>query len=83
MFGRYREDEFERSSTLGIQTREEGLRIANDLARLTLPSERKVNYAKIAAMENTQVKIEVLQDEINYVAVYQDMSISLIEYINS
>jgi hypothetical protein len=34
-------------------------------------------------MENTQVKTEVLQDETNYVAVYQDFSLSLLDYINS
>jgi hypothetical protein len=30
-------------------TREEGLRLTNDFARLTIPSQRHVNYFKIAS----------------------------------
>lgn len=30
---------------------------------MTTPSQRKVNYAKIAHMENSLVKAEVIQDE--------------------
>lgn len=52
MFGRFEEDEYERSRTYGIQTREEGLRIANDLSRLTLPKERNIDFRKIASMGN-------------------------------
>lgn len=45
MFGRYEREEYEHNGkVLGIQTREEGLRITNDLARLTLPKERNVEY---------------------------------------
>lgn len=82
MFGRYEEEEYRINKTLGIQTREDGLRITNDLARLTLPKERKVEYAVIAAMGNSQVKGEILQDEQKYVAIYQDFSLSLLDYIN-
>ena len=60
MFGRYREEEYELNQTYGIQTREEGLRITNDLSRLTLPKERSIDYGKIARMQNTQVKEEIL-----------------------
>lgn len=44
MYGRFREEEYNMSETYGIQTREEGLRITNDLSRLTLPKDRKVDY---------------------------------------
>ena len=45
MFGRYKEEEYDNNGqVLGIQTREEGLRITNDLARLTLPHERNIDY---------------------------------------
>lgn len=45
MFGRYKEEEFDKNGQIfGIQTREEGLRITNDLARLTLPHERNIDY---------------------------------------
>lgn len=83
MYGRFREEEFKLSDTYGIQTREEGLRITNDLSRLSLPKDRKVNYADIARMSNAQAKEEILQDEVNFVAVYQDFALSLIDYIDS
>ena len=70
MFGRYEQDEFEITKTLGIQTREEGLRITNELSRLTLPHERNVNYHKIARMQNSDVRLDVLQDEQSYIALY-------------
>ena len=64
MFGRYQQEEYERNgNVLGIQTREEGLRITNDLARLTLPKERNVDYEQIAGMTNALVKEEILKDE--------------------
>ena len=83
MFGRYKEEEYDRNAgTFGVQTREEGLRITNDLARLTLPHERKIDYEQIAAMSNSLVKEEILQDEEHYVALFQDMSLSLLDYID-
>lgn len=83
MFGRYEEEEYKHNGkVLGIQTREEGLRITNDLARLTLPKERNVEYEQIAAMSNHLVKEEVIKDEESYVAIYQDMALSLIDYID-
>jgi hypothetical protein len=44
MFGRYEKEEYEQMETFGIQTREEGVRITNDLARLTLPKDRNIDY---------------------------------------
>jgi hypothetical protein len=43
--------------------REEGLRLTNELSRLTLPSERSVDYLSIMKMSNTDVKENVLKDE--------------------
>ena len=43
-FGNFEKDEYEMNKTYGNMTREEGLRITNDLSRLTLPSERNINY---------------------------------------
>jgi hypothetical protein len=34
-------------------------------------------------MSNAQAKEEILQDEVNFVAVYQDFALSLIDYIDS
>lgn len=62
-FGRYDHDEFQHNNTFGIQTREEGLRITNELSRLTLPSERNIDYKMIAALDNSDVRGDVLQDE--------------------
>ena len=50
VFGRIEEDEVERIETLGVMCREQGLRITNDLARLTLPSERSIDYGRVARM---------------------------------
>lgn len=50
-------------------TREEGLRLANDFSRLTLPGDRKVDYMKIAEMSNSEVKQNILKDEDSYVAL--------------
>ena len=50
VFGRIEEDEVERTGTLGVMCREQGLRITNDLARLTLPSERSIDYGRVARM---------------------------------
>lgn len=42
-------------------TREEGLRLTNELSKLTLPSERHVNYRDIATFDkNGDVRKEVL-----------------------
>lgn len=63
VFGRYEEEEYNKTDAFGIMCREEGLRITNDLARLTLPHERKIDYAQIAGFDNSQVKSDILQDE--------------------
>lgn len=60
MYGRFREEEFSQSDTYGIQTREEGLRITNDLSRLTLPKDREIDYGQIGRMSNAQAKEEIL-----------------------
>jgi hypothetical protein len=59
-FGNYLQDEFGHNNTFGIMTREEGLRITNDLARLTLPHERNVDYQKFINYANTDVKGEII-----------------------
>ena len=56
MFGRYEKEEYGPSKTFGIQTREDALRITNDLARLTLPKERNIDYANICRMDNSAAK---------------------------
>ena len=43
-FGTIREDDFSRNETLGLMTREEGLRLTNEFHRLSLPSERNVPW---------------------------------------
>jgi hypothetical protein len=69
-FGNYQADEFTYNQTFGIMTREEGLRITNDLARMRLPGERKVDYSQILALETgAAVKEAVLKDEESFFAV--------------
>ena len=48
-----KEDEFDKNNTWGIMCREEGLRIANDLHRLTLPSERNLPYPQLTSWSNS------------------------------
>jgi hypothetical protein len=65
-------------------TREEGLRITNDLQRLTIPSERNVDYSKIASdFSNYDVKEEIITEQSAYVAIQQDFSLDLLDYIDS
>ena len=83
LFGNYEKDELFYSNIFGLMTREEGLRITNDLARLTLPHERNVDYEKLMTLENTGVKHEIVKDEQKFVAILQDFSNSVLDYINS
>ena len=65
-------------------TREEGLRLTNDLQRLTIPSERNVKYTNIARnFSNYDVKEEVITEQTSYVAIQQDFSLDLLDYIDS
>jgi hypothetical protein len=64
-------------------TREEGLRITNDLSRLRLPHERKVDYGQILSLDSgTAVRETVLKDEEHFFAIQQDFSINVHDYIN-
>lgn len=82
-FGNYHADEFSYNNTFGIMTREEGLRITNELSRMRLPKDRKVDYAQILRLETgTAVKEAVLHDEERFFAVQQDFSVHLNDYIN-
>lgn len=63
--------------------REEGLRITNDLARLRLPHERKIDYKQILGLETgSSVKEAVLKDEESFFALQQDFSLYVLDYIN-
>jgi len=44
-YGRFEIDDYQYNETYGIMCREEGLRLTNELARLRLPHERKLDYA--------------------------------------
>jgi len=69
-FGNYHADEYTFNKTLGIMTREEGLRVSNELSRMRLPNQRKVDYAQILSLETgAAVKEEVLHDEERFFAV--------------
>lgn len=46
-FGRIEEMEYEKTKTFGIMCREEGLRLTNEMARLTLPKDRSIDYLEI------------------------------------
>jgi hypothetical protein len=82
-FGRIEETDYAKNKTFGLQTREEGLRLTNELRRLTLPSERNIPYQEIVTWDTAQVKEELLQDELKYTNIQQDISLSLLDYIET
>jgi hypothetical protein len=83
-FGLIEEQDYKHTKTHALMTREEGLRITNDLQRLTTPSERSVNYGKIATdFSNYDVKEDVITEQTSYVALQQDFSLDLLDYIDS
>ena len=62
-FGFLEQQDTEFNNTFGIMTREEGLRLTNDFARLTVPGERHVDYSKIAReFTNYDVKEDVITE---------------------
>lgn len=64
--------------------REQGLRITNDLARLTLPKDRSVNYEQIAReMTTSDIKKDLLFDEHSYTAIVQDITLDLHDHVNA
>jgi hypothetical protein len=63
--------------------REEGLRLTNEFHRLSLPSERNIPYMEMARWSGAQVKEQILTDELQYTGVQQDLSLALLEYIDS
>ena len=44
-FGRIEEDETKKIGVFATMTREEGLRLTNELSRLTLPKDRRIDYS--------------------------------------
>ena len=62
-FGRIEEIDYKNNNVFGLMTREEGLRITNELNRLTLPKDRKINYKDIGTkLTNTQTRQEIIKD---------------------
>ena len=69
-FGRIQQDDFEVTKAYGIMAREEGLRITHEMNKLTLPSQRSIDYGEIAhTLSNRQVKDDLLHDEHSFVAI--------------
>ena len=69
-FGHIEEQDVKHTGAHALMTREEGLRLTNDLNRLTLPSQRNVDYGKIAReYSNYDVKEDVITEQSAYVAV--------------
>lgn len=83
-FGHIEEQDYKRTDTFALMTREEGLRITNDLQRLTIPTQRNVDYNQIARdLTNYDVKEDIITEQTGYVAIQQDFSLDLLEYIDS
>jgi len=69
IFGTLKKDDYSRNNTYGVMCREEGIRLTNELHRLTLPSERNIPYSEAATWSNSRVKEELLTDEMNYIGI--------------
>lgn len=82
-FGIVDTEDYSRNKTHGIMCREEGLRITNELHRLTVPSERSIPYDQMVTWSNGRIKSEMLTDDLNYTHMQQDFSIDLWDYIHS
>lgn len=84
-YGRIDLTDVEKTGMLSVMTREQGLKITNDLHRLTLPEEREIDYLKLGSGEIPlrDLKIEVLQDYEGFTAVQQDFSLDLIHVIEN
>ena len=69
-FGRLEEDDHSINKAWGIMTREEGLRLTNELSKLTLPSERSVDYKGIVDIgSNSEIKKQILKEEDSFIAI--------------
>jgi len=49
-FGKVEETDYSRNNTFGVMTREEGLRLTNELGRMTVPEERNIDYKEMIGM---------------------------------
>lgn len=61
-FGRLYEMDYKLTNTWGLMTREEGLKITNDLSRLRLPKDREVPYERILKLSNQETKTDFIQE---------------------
>ena len=69
-FGRIEKTETKKIGAFALMTREEGLRLTNELGRLTLPKDRQINYTEIAStLTNVQAKQEIVQNDQAFVAI--------------
>ena len=60
-FGRIEEIDYKHNNTFGLMVREEGLRLTNELNRLTLPKDRNINYKEIGTkLTNQQAKQDIV-----------------------
>jgi hypothetical protein len=78
--GHFDANDFRNNEIFGIMCTEEGLKLTYDLARLTLPKQRNVDYEEL--IKNRDSLKEVLKDEVQFVHLYQDFSLDLLDLIN-
>lgn len=53
------------------------------MRRLTIPSERNIPYSDLVMWDTAQIKEELLHDELKYTNIQQDISLSLLNYIET
>ena len=69
-FGYMEDEEVSLTGVYGLMAREEGIRLSNDFHRLTIPSERNIDFKKIASdFSNFDVKENILTEQSSYTAL--------------
>ncbi len=86
LFGSYMDTEYRYTRTFAIMCREDGLRLASEFSRRTLPKERKgtVDYKRLMNecakdMQQSARMKEVIKSEEYYTAIYFDFCLDLID----
>ena len=74
-FGTLVDDDYSKNRTYGVMAREEGLKLANEFARRSLPHERAVDYDRL--IRNKDHLKTLLKEEGLYSSLYFDFALDL------
>eukprot|EP00344_Euplotes_crassus_P006583 CAMPEP_0197000198 /NCGR_PEP_ID=MMETSP1380-20130617/5195_1 /TAXON_ID=5936 /ORGANISM="Euplotes crassus, Strain CT5" /LENGTH=725 /DNA_ID=CAMNT_0042417395 /DNA_START=3 /DNA_END=2180 /DNA_ORIENTATION=+ len=75
--GQFDHNDFNRRNIYALMCTEENLKLTYDLARKTLPKDRKIDYADL--IKRSSDMKEILKDEVMFVQLYQDFCLDLLD----